>query len=158
MSQTPTSDRIRLTISVTPEVHVAYTRLSKASGSSIGREMGDWLGSTLEAVELTASMIERARVAPQLALREINAHAEALQEVLKGDLADLFAEMGGGAGSASAAALVAAKPVPSPPSSNTGGKVPRENPKTTSRGGAAKPTGRSSSSSSSSPKRSGSRG
>lgn len=129
---------------MTPNVHAAYTRLSKASGTSIGREMGDWLGSTLEAVELTASMIERARTAPHTVMQEISAQAEILAEGMQGGLASLIAKMGGGNGDSGTAALAAGPESLSPPSSNTGGKVPRVNPNSPSKG-AAKPKRRSSS-------------
>jgi hypothetical protein len=105
--------------------------------------MGDWLASTLESVELTTSMIERARVAPQTVMRELNAHADALHQVVKGDLASLLAEMGRvGNGDPGGAALVATPGSRLPPFSNTGGKVPRVNPKLTG-GRDAKPKRRS---------------
>ena len=55
---------IRLTISVTPEVHAAFTRLSAASGQSMSSCMGEWLGDTLDAVEYTATLMEKARTVP----------------------------------------------------------------------------------------------
>ena len=124
MTSPTTPARVRLTITVTPDVHAAYSRLSKASGSSIGREMGDWLASTLDAVAFTASKIEQARESPVTVMQELNAYAEGLSV----DLATLLAGMGGGKGKARAGALVHAAPALRPPSSNTGGKVPRVNP------------------------------
>lgn len=52
---------IRLTITVTPEVHAAFERLAAASGVSMSRCMGEWLGDTLDAVEYTATLVEKAR-------------------------------------------------------------------------------------------------
>ena len=126
MTSPTTPARVRLTITVTPDVHAAYTRLSKASGSSIGREMGDFLDATLEAVAFTASKMEQARESPATVMQELNAYAEGLA----GGVATLRAIMGGGKGKARAGALVHAEPALRPPPSNTGGKVPRVNPKT----------------------------
>ena len=88
MASTPTLERIRLTISVTPEVHAAFVRLSKASSIPIGRAMGEWLGDTLDAVQFTASKVEEARAAPRLVMQEMHAYAMGLADetgaVLKG--------------------------------------------------------------------------
>ena len=132
MTSTTPAERVRLTISVTPDVHAAYARLAKASGSSIGREMGEWLASTLDAVQFTASKIEQAREAPEVVMRDLNAYAAGLQ----GDLAGLLAAMGGGHSVPGSTALVVAPGGSCPPSSNTGGKVPRVNPKAIGKGDA----------------------
>lgn len=71
---------VRLTISVTPQVHSAFERLAAASGVSLSRCMGEWLGDTLDAVEHTAAMVERARAAPKLAMREMHAYAMGLAD------------------------------------------------------------------------------
>lgn len=81
MAYTPSSpDNVRLTITVTPEVHAAFKRLAEASGMSISRAMGDWLGDTLEAAETMTTMVEKARAAPRLALQEIQAYALGLSD------------------------------------------------------------------------------
>lgn len=80
MTSTPTPARIRLTISVTPEVHAAFVRLSKASSIPIGRAMGEWLGDTLDAVQFTASKVEEARSAPRLVMQEMHAYAMGLAD------------------------------------------------------------------------------
>lgn len=77
---TPTDERVRLTITVTPEVHDAFTRLAKASGMSLSRAMGEWLGDTLEAVTYTAQKVEEARAAPKLVMRELHAYALGLAD------------------------------------------------------------------------------
>lgn len=77
---TPTQERIRLTISVTPEVHEVFRRFAEASGQSIGRTMGDWLGDTSEAAEQIASMLTRARAAPKLVIQELNSMALGMHE------------------------------------------------------------------------------
>jgi len=71
---------VRLTITVTPEVHAAFERLATASGISMSRCMGEWLGDTLDAVEYTAQLVERARAAPKLVMREVHAYALGLAD------------------------------------------------------------------------------
>lgn len=73
-------ETIRLTIPVSKEVHATFQRLAKASGSSIGRAMGDWLGDTLEAAEFMAETMERARAAPKIVMQEMHAYALGLAD------------------------------------------------------------------------------
>ena len=83
MTSTPSptpSQNVRLTISVTPEVHATFQRLSKASSMSISKAMGDWLGDTLEAAEFMAEKIEQARAAPKIVMREMHAYALGLAD------------------------------------------------------------------------------
>ena len=63
---------VRLTITVTPQVHQAFQRLAKASSMPTGRAMGDWLGDTVEAAEFMATNIEKARAAPKLVAKEMH--------------------------------------------------------------------------------------
>ena len=78
----PTSENIRLTISITPEVHSTFQRLSKVSGKSISRSMGEWLGDTLDAAEFMASTLERARQAPKMVVQELQAYTLGLSDEL----------------------------------------------------------------------------
>lgn len=71
----PPSNPVRLTITVTPEVHETFKRMASAGSMSISRAMGDWLNDTLEAAEFMTSMIERARQSPRLVVQELHAHA-----------------------------------------------------------------------------------
>lgn len=64
-------ERIRLTITVTPEVHAAFQRMADVSGMSIGRAMGDWLGDTLEGVEFVTGQLVKAREAPRQVAKEM---------------------------------------------------------------------------------------
>jgi hypothetical protein len=125
----PTQDRVRLTISVTPEVHATFQRLANAGSMSISRAMGEWLGDTLDAASFMAEKMEQARAAPKLVARELHAYAlgladetsQVLQAVRKG--APTPADLSSGpppTGRPAAARWV------SPPSSNTGGKGPRK--------------------------------
>lgn len=117
------SERVRLTISVTPEVHAAFTRLASASGISISRAMGEWLEDTLEAAEHTASMVEKARQAPKMVMREVHAYALGLADET-GSLLERVRQKGAAARPARASAPPAEAAPPSPPPCNTGGKVP----------------------------------
>ena len=123
---TPTTDRVRLTISVTPEVHATFQRLSAASSMSISRAMGEWLADTLEAAEFMASTMEKARAAPKLVTRELHAYALGLAD----ETGDLMRKIGAsgrvtGGAAAQAGDQPGARPLlGSPPSSNTGGKGP----------------------------------
>lgn len=120
MPSTPTTspERIRLTISVTPEVHAAYSRLAAVSNSSIGREMGDFLQETIHAVQFVTDKMEQARAAPQVVMREMHAYALGLADETGALMEQLRLKRG----------VAAASGTLSPPSSNTGGKVPRKAP------------------------------
>jgi hypothetical protein len=67
----PPSTNIRLTISVTPEVHAAFQRMAEVSGMSIGRCMGEWLGDTLEGAEFVTGQLAKARQAPRQVAAEM---------------------------------------------------------------------------------------
>jgi len=121
MTSTP-SPNIRLTITVTPEVHAAFQRLAKASSMSISKAMGEWLGDTLDAAEYMATTMEKARAAPRLVAQELHAYAMGLGDETGKLLADMR-QKGRTAGAAAAARP--ASPHPIPPSSNTGGKGPK---------------------------------
>lgn len=134
MTSTTIEKPIRLTITVEPHVHQVFQRLAKASGMSLGKAMGEWLGDTIEAVEFTASKVEEARLAPAAVMREMHAYALGMAEET-GKLMDDLRQKGGDQRAAKsvksmadAARAVGASQAPlrpgsiSPPSSNTGGK------------------------------------
>ena len=106
-----------------------FERLAKAGNMYTGKAMAEWLKDTMEAAELMASTMERARAAPKLVTAELHAMALGLSENTK-ELMDKFSKLGkaarsGAAGQAGAglAASQSAAIEPSPPSCNTGGKV-----------------------------------
>ena len=116
---TPTPN-VRLTITVSPAVHEAFERLSKASGVSMSKSMGEWLADTLDAVEYTAGLMERARASPKIVAREIHAYAQGLADETGGLLNKVLLE-----GRRAEAERRSRDPqTASPPSSNTGGKTP----------------------------------
>lgn len=137
-----TPKQVRLTISVAPEVHAAFERLAAASGMSMSRCMGEWMADTLEAIEYTASLVERARAAPKLVMKEVHAYALGLadetgavlnsirngpgNQSIREASAQVDSRRKGGAGAVGGMpqAPASGAGAPFPPSSNTGGKVP----------------------------------
>lgn len=121
-----TVPRIRLTISVTPEVHATYLRMAQASSMSISRCMGDWLADTLDAAQHVTNLMERARAAPKVVTREMHAYALGLADETAALMDKLRQKGAAGAGAGDRApGAGAARSAASPPPSNTGGKVPR---------------------------------
>ncbi len=133
MTSTPTAQNVRLTITVTPEVHATFTRLANASGMSLGRAMGEWLGDTIDAADYLAQTVEKARESPKLVARELHAYALGLAD----ETGTLMAELRnrGRTDGRGAAARPVSVPKTIPPSGNTGGKGPKST---------TKPSGRSS--------------
>ena len=90
----PPSPNIRLTITVTPEVHEAFQRMAAASSLSIGRCMGEWLGDTLDGVEFVTAKLVEARQAPrqvakdlrQMALGAVDLADDLLSDIRQGKL------------------------------------------------------------------------
>jgi hypothetical protein len=124
MSTTDTTppERIRLTISVTPEVHATFTRLAAAGSMSISRAMGDWLADTIDAAEFMAAKMEEARSAPKKVARQLHAYALGLADETGALIEDIRTK-------AAAERKAQRAPAPAasiPPSSNTGGKGPQE--------------------------------
>lgn len=127
----PPTKSLRVTVPVSEEVHEVFKRLAKASGMSTGKSMGEWLRDTVEAAELMASTMERARAAPKIVTAELHAMMLGMTEQTK-ELSDRFAKMGVAARSGDATRAPPSASIP--PSSNTGGKVPRVNTKPTPKG------------------------
>lgn len=129
----PPSKPSRVSVPVSSEVHETFQRLAKAGNMSTGRAMAEWLSDTMEAAQLMASTMERARAAPKVVTAELHAMMLGMTDQTK-ELMDKFAKLGAADRAAGHAKLASARAVapglvPVPPSCNTGGKVPRENPK-----------------------------
>lgn len=71
MANPPTPKPIRLTVTVSPEVHEAFTRMSEVTGLPVGRCMGEWMADTLEGVQFITDKLQRAREAPKQVVREL---------------------------------------------------------------------------------------
>lgn len=102
------TETIRVTVPVSKEVQEVFKRIADASGSSVGRSMGDWLADTLDAAQTMADLIERARKQPRLVAQELNAYAHGLTDITAEVLESLRRSV----------------PV-TPPVGNTGGKLPK---------------------------------
>jgi hypothetical protein len=113
-------ERIRLTISVSPETHATFQRLAAAGSMSISRAMGDWLADTGDAAEFMAETMEKARAAPKIVMRELHSYALGLVDET-GSVLQRMRATGPTAGGARSAPRPAGRSA-SPPPSNTGGK------------------------------------
>lgn len=119
----------RVSVPVSAEVLAIFERLAKAGNMSTGRAMAEWLADTVEAAELMASTMERARAAPKIVTAEIHAMMLGMADQTK-ELADKYARMGKGGGAAGTERsegrgdLLRFAGVEIPPPCNTGGKLP----------------------------------
>ena len=112
------SERIRLTITVTPEVHEVFSRMAAAAGISLGKCMGEWLGDTIDGAQFVAQKMEEAKKAPRLVMREMQAFSRGLLDEVNATAEEIARP---------SRKRSAARPADSsPPSSNTGGKSPRK--------------------------------
>jgi hypothetical protein len=144
---------IRVTVPVAPDVLDAFKKLAASQGVSVGKAMGDWLADTVDGVGYMTDLLQKARKAPHLAVRELHAYASGLTETTTELLEGLRKTTGskvlreavagariGGAATVQAPASDRVKSMladarkttsadPYPPLSNTGGKVPPKPPK-----------------------------
>jgi hypothetical protein len=121
----------RLSVPISPDVLAVFERLAKAGNMSTGKAVAEWLADTVEAAELMASTMERARAAPKIVTAELHAMMLGMAEQTK-ELADKYSKMGKRSGAAGTSRsegrgeLGRFAGVVIPPSCNTGGKVPEE--------------------------------
>lgn len=135
------TERIRTTITVPAEVHAVFMRMSDAAGISLGRCMGDWLADTLEGAQFVAQKMEEAKRMPKTVMREFQAMASGLHEVITEDIGRLGGKRDAavphpvdGTTAEAMKALIERSKRKAPPSSNTGGKVPGKTRKAGGRG------------------------
>jgi len=116
----------RVSVPVSAEVLAIFERLAKAGNMSTGRAMAEWLADTVEAAELMASTMERARAAPKIVTAELHAMMLGMTDQTK-ELMQKFAKMKGPDGAASGKRSAPRPDGPFagmvPPPCNTGGKV-----------------------------------
>lgn len=115
-----TTERMRTTITVSPEVHEIFSRMAEAGGMSLARCIGDWLEDTSEGAALIAQKMQEARRAPRVVMREIHAMALGLVDEAAAAIEEVRRRSAAGAGGQPAAGAGRR----SPPVSNTGGKSP----------------------------------
>lgn len=121
----PMTDRIRTTISLTPEVYEIFKRMAEAANMSVSRTMGDWLTDTADAATMITTKMEEAKSAPVRVMRELQAMVAGMSKEVDG-IADTVRErqrqerdvQHAQRGARPDAAAI-------PPSSNTGGKSPK---------------------------------
>lgn len=127
------TERIRTTISITPEAHAVFKRMAEAANMSTSKAMGEWLGDTAEAAEMIVLKMEEAKRAPMAVMREMQAMVAGMSDVLDSDMKKVRA-----LGRSGVRGAARSGPMPSvPPSSNTGVLVPQDK-GTRKRGGVGK--------------------
>jgi hypothetical protein len=132
-TNTPPTKPPRVSVPVSAEVLAIFERLAKAGNMSTGRAMAEWLADTVEAAELMASTMERARAAPKIVTAELHAMMLGMADQTK-ELADKYAKMGkrdretddSKRCAAASGDLFRYVGVAIPPSCNTGGKLPEQ--------------------------------
>jgi hypothetical protein len=115
----------RVSVPIDADTLEVFERLAKAGNMSTGRAMAEWLKDTVEAAELMASTMERARAAPKLVTAELHAMALGFAEQTK-ELQDKFRKFKGPVLDGTDGSKRSATPGAAgngPPSCNTGGKV-----------------------------------
>jgi hypothetical protein len=121
----------RISVPVDGDTLAIFERLAKAGNMSTGRAMAEWLKDTVDAAELMASTMERARAAPKVVTAELHAMLLGMADQTK-ELQDKYSKFkgalpGGTSGGASAhTSGTTGKNAAIPPSCNTGGKVPQQ--------------------------------
>jgi hypothetical protein len=135
----PPSKPPRVSVPVSGETLEVFKRLAKVSNQSTGTAIAVWLADTVEAAELMASTMERARAAPKLVTAELHAMMLGMADQTK-ELQDKFSKykgaISGGAkgidtptgsaarrGGETFGQFVDSLNPAKPPSCNTGGKV-----------------------------------
>lgn len=126
-----TTDRVRTTISLTPEALAVFKRMADAGNMSISRCMGDWLVDTAEAAEMLTLKMEEAKRAPLRVMAEMRAmvagmalSVDELQEEVRVRRRAERAPVGGPAPAGPPAGAQRSGAAAVPPSCNTGVLVP----------------------------------
>lgn len=114
------TERIRTTISLSPESYEVFKRMAEAGNISVSRCMGDWLADTTDAAEMITLKMEEAKRAPMRVVREMRAMVAGMANAV--DIAD--AQVRGRSRSDSEREPRRADGAGAPPSSNTGVLVP----------------------------------
>lgn len=126
-SLTPPPKPPRVSVPISAETLAIFERMAKAGNQSTGRAIAEWLDDTVEAAEVMASAMERARAAPKVVTAELHAMMLGMAEQTK-ELQDKFRKFKGPLveGGREAGGL----PPPPPPAANPprpvirGGKSP----------------------------------
>lgn len=120
-----TTDRVRTTISLDPEVHEIFKRMAELTRTSVSRCMGEWLADTADGAQFVAAKMAEARNAPMTVMREMQAMAVGLQDEVDKTMAGMRSEKLRPKAEGAVLASAAASPGRSrAPSSHTGLKSP----------------------------------
>lgn len=129
------TERIRTTISLTPEAYEVFKRMAEAANMSVSRAMGDWLTDTADAAMMVTAKMEEAKSAPVRVMRELQAMVAGMKTEVD-DITEVVREKRRQErGVQHAQRGAAAAPAAVPPSSNTGGKSPKTSAPRSSKGG-----------------------
>ena len=129
------TERIRTTISLTPEAYEVFKRMAEAANMSVSRAMGDWLTDTADAAMMITAKMEEAKSAPVRVMRELQAMVAGMKTEVE-DITEVVRERRRQErGVQHAQRGAAADPGAVPPSSNTGGKSPKIPAPRSSKGG-----------------------
>jgi hypothetical protein len=124
LAMTPTSDRIRTTISVDPQVHAIFKQMAAASGMSVSRCMGEWLADTADGAQLIAQKMEEARRAPMAVMRELQSMVAGNSDMVETAIREMRENSLRSGRPAVRASGADGSAAANPPSSNTGVLVP----------------------------------
>lgn len=122
-----TTERVRTTISLSPEALEVFKRMADAGNMSVSRCMGDWLVDTSEAAEMLTVKMEEAKRAPMRVMREMRAMVAGMGLAVDEAEAEVRAHRARPRPPAAEARTDGAAhgaPARKPPSSNTGVLVP----------------------------------
>lgn len=120
------TERVRTTISITPQALSVFKRMAEAGNMSISRCMGDWLVDTAEAAEMLTTKMEEAKRAPLRVMKEMRAMVAGLSASV--DETEDWVRQRKQADSDRRAPRPGADDASEPPSSNTGVLVPPGSP------------------------------
>jgi hypothetical protein len=121
------TDRIRTTISLTPEALEIFKRMADAGNMSVSRCMGDWLNDTADAAQMITLKMEEAKRAPMRVVREMRGLLAGLQDTVteaEESVRKARREAREDGAAAPSSVPTDARVESEPPSSNTGVLVP----------------------------------
>lgn len=90
------AERVRVTVSMDPEVLDVFKRMAESGRMSVGRCIGEWCADTVDGAQFVAQQMERAKKAPQMVMREMQALGAGLQDMVKDTQEQLRARKRGG--------------------------------------------------------------
>lgn len=123
------TERIRTTISLSPEAHDVFKRMAEAGNLSTSRCMGDWLADTMEAAEMLTLRMEEAKREPMRVIKELRAMVAGMALTVD----DVESEVRASRRMLGAQRRAAGAMPGPPPPSNTGVLVPSLPPKSRSK-------------------------